>query len=378
MSDFESRIATLLNEHVDSELGPQRAAPPLRIDEHTWRRRGDRARRWIAPLAAACLIAAVLAVVLVVRHHADPRVPPAVRHGHWQRIDLPDGRSLYGEPKVGLSDGQHGWILGSVYRPHRPAGTVIWTTGDAGRSWSEHTALPGTGNVVAVTFGDASHGWLLRNRRSTSDIYATADGGNTWTLEASFGGNLYGIVSADSTHAWVYGPNELAATTDGHTWHRLPMPAESISGRVQFVDAVHGWVVGSPGGVFATSDGGQTWQRRPNPGGRRLGAIIDFVSPSAGWAVTPHRAFMTTDGGHTWQVRLGRRHSYFTQASFSDPAHGWVLGALDSPAALRTSDAGRTWTRDDPPFGAVLHAATRSCLTIAVTSTHAFRYAGCG
>ena len=29
MTDFEARIATLLNEHVDSELGQKRSVPPL-------------------------------------------------------------------------------------------------------------------------------------------------------------------------------------------------------------------------------------------------------------------------------------------------------------------------------------------------------------
>ena len=110
MSDFESRIATLLNEHVDAELGPQRPAPPLRTDE-LGRRRRDRARRWVAPLAAACVIAAVLAVVFVIRRHADrPVAPVTPQQGRWQRLSLPDGRGLYGEPTVGLSDGQHGWI----------------------------------------------------------------------------------------------------------------------------------------------------------------------------------------------------------------------------------------------------------------------------
>ena len=382
MTDFETRIATLLTDHVDSELGPQRAVPPLRTDTTAVPNRSDHWRRWVAPLAAACVVAAVLAIVLAVRHRPDHRVVPAAPHfTGWQRINLPNSRGLDGQPTVGFSDARHGWILSTLYRPHGPAINAIWTSGDAGNSWAQHVLrLPGSGTVVAATFGDALHGWLLRSHPSTYDIYATTDGGATWTLQATLGGHAEGIVSVDAKHAWAYGRNGMAATTDDAGWMHRNVPADIVAGSVQFVDATHGWLVGTGGaGIFTTADSGQTWQRLPAPGGRRLGASLDFVSTLQGWAITPHRAFDTTDGGHTWRPRLARGHSQLTTASFSGARHGWVFGSLSgTPAALRTADGGRTWIRSDLPHGFVLDAASRGCVTIVLTSTRAFRSSRCG
>lgn len=381
MTDFEARIATLLNEHVDSELGPQRAVPPLRIATRPVAPRSDQWRRWAAPLAAACVVAAVLAVVLAVRQRSDHRIAPATHFTGWQRINLPNSGGFDGQPTVGFSDDRHGWILGTLYRPHGPAIDAIWTSADAGSSWAEHVLrFAGSGTVVAATFGDAQHGWLLRSHRSTYDIYATADGGATWTLQATRGGNADGIVSVDAEHAWAYGRNGMAATTDGAAWVRRNVPADVVAGSVQFVDATRGWLVGTDGaGSFTTADGGQTWQRLPTPGGRRLGASLDFVSPLDGWAITPHRAFATSDGGRTWRAKLGRSHSQLTTAAFWDADQGWVFGSVNGrPAALRTADGGQTWIRSDLPSGYVLDAASRGCVAVAVTSTKAFRSSRCG
>lgn len=58
-------------------------------------------------------------------------------------------------------------------------GTVLYATGDGGRTWEEVGPLPVDRDhlVFGVEFADADHGWVTDGER----LYATADGGRSWS-----------------------------------------------------------------------------------------------------------------------------------------------------------------------------------------------------
>lgn len=92
MSDFESNLKTLLNERVDAQLGPRRAAPPFATP--TARQRaaqrwfGANRSRWVLPLLAAACVAGVVggsvgAAHLLAEKHLSPAPAtngPASKH----------------------------------------------------------------------------------------------------------------------------------------------------------------------------------------------------------------------------------------------------------------------------------------------------------
>lgn len=376
MSDFETRIATLLKEHVQDGLGARRPAPPLGDRSIEPGAPHERPRWWLPLLAAAC-VAAVVGGVVVATHRSGRDTQPAAQVvGTWQRVDLPNGgyadRSLSG---VGFADQRHGWIVGTLLpRRHGPRPCALWTTDDGGRTWALH--VPHAPNVLpncVGAFGDAAHGWLAVNGASGVVVYATTDGGARWARQASLSGDAVGLTAVDARHAWVYGDSgSLAATTDGTTWSAVNLPAGVSAGAIDFVDPAHGWLSASGrGGTYATANGGQTWSRLPDPNGRRLGARLDFVSPHVGWAVTPRWVLKTVDGGQTWQ-RIRHLRLYPQALAFSDADHGWVLGE----PLLGTADGGRTWVRHSIN-GGILVAAAAGCSTVAITSATVHHYAHC-
>ena len=142
------------------------------------------------------------------------------------------------------------------------------------------TAPPSNGIVPAspaLAFVDAEHGWVATTSSTDGRIYATADGGRSWTQQ--------------------YPPAS-------------PQPLAAVS----MVTGQQGYglgALGDPGAVLQTSDGGSTWSaigQLPAPQ-RVLGARavpdspslgLSFTSASSGWAVNGSALERTTDGGRTW------------------------------------------------------------------------------
>jgi photosystem II stability/assembly factor-like uncharacterized protein len=366
----------LLKEHVREGLGPRRPAPPLG-DTAPVPTPSRRPRRWLPLLAAACVAAVVVAAALLVARVAGDQTQPAAQViGRWQRVDLPNGgyaeRNL---SSVGFADQRHGWIVGSLSpRKHTTSRCAVWTTSDGGRLWTLHVPhVPDVVSNCVAAFGDASHGWLAVNAAGGIDVYASADGGASWSRRATLAGQADELVAVDARHAWLSGRSGvLAATTDGTSWAAVRLPDGVSGGELDFVDPLHGWLSGSNGGgTYATPDGGQTWRRLPNPNGRRLGARLDFVSARAGWAITPRWVLRTHDGGHTWQ-RVRHMRFYPQALAFSDVDHGWIFG---NPF-LGTANGGRSWTVHRLT-GDVLAGAAAGCSTVAITSATVHHYARC-
>ena len=72
---------------------------------------------------------------------------------------------------------------------------------------------------------------------------------------------------------------------------------------VFFVDAQHGWIVGSSATILHTNDGGTTWNQQPLPLDAEL-KKVRFINPQIGWAVGENGTVLkTTDGGQTWMKK---------------------------------------------------------------------------
>jgi len=192
-------------------------------------------------------------------------------------------------------------------------------------------------------------------------------------------------------------PSWPLAAVGRDRWHRRESGTHAGLSAVDFVDAVHGWVVGGPHGtVLSTSDGGVTWTTRAS-GYRRWLSGVAFGDAAHGWAVGtgPNGTVIlaTTDGGvawsrthvqgwfghvtavdaahvwaagrvlrngrfdarvmassdgRSWQVQRVNAVRDLTAISFVDTEHGWTV---DSQAIVSTSDGGVTWRTQKAPAG---------------------------
>jgi photosystem II stability/assembly factor-like uncharacterized protein len=147
-------------------------------------------------------------------------------------VQTSSGESLYG---VSFADASHGWAVGS--------GGILATT-DGGANWVAQTADTGNRSVTFndVQFTDASHGWAVGDYlpyswwfgpRVDGTIFATGDGGATWTEQNSDGAwGLRGVAFNDSSHGWAVGEDgTILATTNGG-WSPTPTPTPTVTPKV--------------------------------------------------------------------------------------------------------------------------------------------------
>jgi len=174
-------------------------------------------------------------------------------------------------PRLAFVSASRGFAYGRCSVAALP---FIFRSDDGGATW-QRVDLPGAGvgqYVPLLSFPTSNDGFIIlfADRSTVSgvpsaagSVYATHDGGLTWVLAG-----------------------RIPGTSPGGTYNTL-----------QFVDPLHGWVIGQPKSL-RTVDGGQTWETlTPNP----PMPSAEFVSPDEGFSWAAFPLYHTLDGGKTWQ-----------------------------------------------------------------------------
>jgi photosystem II stability/assembly factor-like uncharacterized protein len=121
-----------------------------------------------------------------------------------------------------------------------------------------------------------------------------------------------------------------------------PQAVMPVSSALQFVDAAHGWMVGSNGEILATTDGGRSWVvQHQDP----AATGVDFIDVLDGWALTDAGVIRTGDGGGTWGKVSDQS---LRSVQFVTTDLGWAISSKpDQPEGvgdvLKTTDGGATW-----------------------------------
>jgi photosystem II stability/assembly factor-like uncharacterized protein len=279
---------------------------------------------------------------------------------------------LYSFTDLHFVDRTHGWFFDTQ---DETVGSpiLIFRTVDGGMHWSQVETTPSRGTATpgalpttcaksGLTFLDATTGWVTGYCVGGGPFFdVTHDGGTTWTAQPfdcpigctlsppQFTSSLDGVLEGATGVAVLY------ATTDGgRTWSPRADPPASF---VDFINADDGFSLGLSGNnnpdavIWTTRNGGKSWQEVPRSGGGGAAGptsdidAIDFVNTNLGWATpvdistgglnyipTPNTApftlWETRDAGATWTVITPR----FIRASM--PETGVVRGTLDAAGGI--------------------------------------------
>lgn len=286
-----------------------------------------------------------------------------------------------------------GWIVGND--PENNV-SVILRSVNGGATWVAVLEIVGE-SLLDVDFVDEERGFAVG---AEGVVYATVDGGTTWTesplasawavqrtvapitIPSKSGDgasppmitseSIASIAFADANTGWAAGDVPtgesvnvrgivLGTRDGGKSWTELKQadgaPAIPVAvNDLNFISATEGWAAagnlenGEEDMLFHTSDGGRTWARQPATGGQYLRAV-HFVSATRGFAVGmtidsvtelpgPSKILASQDGGATWKVALVAERSFF-DVTFVDANRGWAVG--DRSAVYATTDGGSTW-----------------------------------
>jgi photosystem II stability/assembly factor-like uncharacterized protein len=293
----------------------------------------------------------------------------------WRR-SVPRDVAATGDPvarvlAADFVDARHGWIsvddvAGTFRVPSRSASLMhmeIDRTTDGGRTWQ--AALPPgcfqTCVDARLDFLDAHHGFALVDvEHAGGRLFATRDGGATWTLVART--PWRGSFAFFNVHDGVASDGQtIRLTTDGgRHWIRaghLPPTFSTIrsAGRHLVVFGLrHLRLV-----AYTSEDGGRHWEARLAPAWLWPGLPDNDIStPTASDWVVPAapRLFVTHDAGRTWHVvrpvDLPRGWS-ISQIEFTAPRVGWAIFTkggqhLFRSVLVRTTDGGIHWAPAGP------------------------------
>jgi photosystem II stability/assembly factor-like uncharacterized protein len=277
----------------------------------------------------------------------------------WQArpLVLPEHAYTGAFEHIACSDALHCLMTSE---PRAYGGSLVVRTSDGGAtgtavdpSEEAHIAIPQVLRVSAVAISSPSTAVVVGEEGAT---FVSDDGGATFTAPTYrfFQGipdnhrMRLGRSARDAYIALGEGVEGIAATTDGGaSWHRLRVPAREIVD-FAFPTMRVGYVVGSEGALFKTTDGGRTWSK--------LGSVGH--APSAVLAPSPHTVVVIRKGGITLS-RDGGKHLRRLDPTVTIPGHG----GRSSTARLSSFDVagdaelagGAIFAFGDPIFPLVGH-----------------------
>lgn len=262
----------------------------------------------------------------------------------WTRRDAQTTEDL---TAVGFA-GQTGWAVGPE--------NALQSTIDGGATFATYP-LENLPAYTAVAFVDPSTGWTVGR---AGLIWGTHDGGETWgQQDAGVRHDMTAVFALRRNLAYATGESVIVKTDNGGlSWRRVwveppPSAAElekpksqrkppTILNDIYFFDSRRGWAVGTDGTIMVTTNEGEYWDRMKTPIEKTLYAVW-FTSPNDGFvAGEDGQLYLTASGGRRWNsISIGGGGEPLRSIYFLDPDNGWVVG--DGGTILRTKDGGKTW-----------------------------------
>ena len=258
----------------------------------------------------------------------------------------------------------------------------VFATRDGGMSWTRIWPSSGPGQLAAVSLVNPKVGFAVPQLRVGS-VLETTDLGRTWHsyLTAPDGLTLSAIDFLTSREGFLYGThqglNVLLYTGNGGRSFRPIMLPKGQFGTIQisqlaFTTPQAGLAMDDFGNAWRTADGGRHWTE--------VGSFPLGHPQQVAWA-SPHEAYATvflktvkksagkpevtgqyglvasSDGGKTWQPMAAwpwppAKGQVGASVVAAVGTNIWLFG--DS-GVLRSTDAGRTWTRVNLPSSVQLY-----------------------
>jgi len=178
---------------------------------------------------------------------------------------------------------------------------------------------PDGGNVRSLAYDPHNPDHIFLGT-SSGQVFASQDGGSSWTRFSHFGGDEdYAIdhfivdprdpsvmyAAAWSVSGQIHGSDVFKTTDGGKTWGPLPdMHDKSVRALAQSVSDPDVLVAGALDGVYRTNDAGKSWHRISPANHAEMknfeSVAVDPRNPNVIYAGTWHLPWKTEDGGNNW------------------------------------------------------------------------------
>ncbi|MCU7492737.1 MAG: T9SS type A sorting domain-containing protein [Ignavibacteria bacterium] len=284
----------------------------------------------------------------------------------WEKINLPEQECLYSGAHITFSDKDNGWLW-IYFQKESPYGDYykyLYRTTNGGKNWNVIKSQT-TKRFSWCTLYSTGPGDLKCVESFSSDslffVHTTSDGGASWDTTWVKGNAPSCMYFFDKDNGIIFSEYRWFTSDGGHTWTKGTDDGKLFSvTQVDFVNERLGWMVRSAsssvtdaGSILNTTDGGKSWQYQDTIAYLMYG--VDFLDSLRGFAVGTNFVFgtgnfySTTNGGKKWIQQSYYGMGAFRKVKFLDDKNGWITcgvpGSKNKGAILRTTDGGKTWTK---------------------------------
>jgi photosystem II stability/assembly factor-like uncharacterized protein len=269
----------------------------------------------------------------------------------WKISSLPKSTKIKG---MSFSSLERGWIITSTSTSLGQEEKYLYRTDDGGANWNKIMQNTGViisptdtmgsisyaGSLLNMTFVDFLHGFVTLQENRVSELYTTADGGNTWNKITNFididkmgacstltlgnpqfvgQSSSFGFLPLSCSTSSGTKLNGYFTTNKGQSWELSPFNLKWSQGVNQnlspvFVSHTEGWYL-QESLLYHTNDQGTTWKALPKSELLQdymvtypIVVRIDFVSSDVGWILLENSydkrslLLQTKNGGVSWEV----------------------------------------------------------------------------
>lgn len=244
-----------------------------------------------------------------------------------------------------------GFVVGGSITTGNTFGDILKTT-DGGENWIKLSIDPGN-RTYSVFFLDENTGFI--GSQGPTGVYKTTDGGNNWTqLNTNTGvasSIVYDIKFYDQNLGFaMYGSGQVARTTDGgNTWTPVSAGWGSAAGyEIFIVDSSVIYICGAGGRISKSTNAGLTFTQLPSLGTTTLYSMY-FFSADTGYVVGSSGKIFYTTNGTTFSEILSPLLTTLYKINFYNDTLGWI-GASGGDLYY-TQNGGQTWVKSNFPVG---------------------------
>jgi photosystem II stability/assembly factor-like uncharacterized protein len=245
---------------------------------------------------------------------------------------------------VKFIDGQTGWACGNN-------GTIMATT-NGGQNWILQDN-PATGKLLYSIYPVNSQivycvGWF-------QTILKTTNGGIEWIAirngQVGDLGSLQGVYFLNENTGWIIGTGgTVYKTTNGcETLDSVFLPTSYLFD-VYFINETEGLICGEGADIYKTTNGGLNWFTILVPHGTQVPTFrnFTFLDQSTGYIISMvrYRVFKTTNFGSSWEYISEVSGPYYIYSIyFSSEFTGWICGG--NGYIFKSTNGGNNWRQEN-------------------------------
>jgi len=181
--------------------------------------------------------------------------------------------------------------------------------------------------ITDIDYLDSNHLMISTN----IGFFISEDGGESWSIAYSTPETASGIEYLGENHFIGYSRNRLYTSLNGNdsafVFQSQYFKASS------FINESNGWVVGSRGSLYKTTNGGRSWQQVESESIPRKASAICFIGHRIGWLTTTQGQIWKTDNaGIDWELLFESEESNIRFECIT--ARGWNIYAAGAGYVL--------------------------------------------